>query len=371
LSSFSEWPRWNLRRKGFLVVCLPIAFQIALIVGLLYIGSMYDRDQVIERESKDAIAYIYHLVGIGTEVQSRIRGYAASGNPALAGPVDRLIAEFPIDLQNLNSIVIRTPAPDDDRLFADFNAASNDLLTYYGGALKDLRAGKRQAVLANMYAGIGQRLMERFDASSDRFLATERILDARRSAATANARTRIDVALIGGGALSIAVAAIVTVLFTQDIGRRVRVVADNMDRLERNEPLMETLSGGDEIAALDRRFHDMATALKESDEQWKRAEENLRRFSRSRSRCSASPATTATSRCSIRRGRKSSVIRFRISIPSRSSNSSIRRTASGRRPNRKASPADTRASASRIDTCTPTARIAGCCGTRGLFRKGN
>ncbi|HLJ75422.1 MAG TPA: ATP-binding protein [Thermoanaerobaculia bacterium] len=274
----SEWPRWNLQQKGFLVVCVPIAFQIALIAGLLYVQSRYQRDEVLQREGKEVITYTYRLVAIGTEIQSRVRGYAATQNPALAAPADPLIAEFPIDLQNLDAIILRTPSIADDRLVADLDGTSRDFLAYYAGALNDMRAGKRQSVLAEMSKGIGQRLMDRFAAAVDHLLATEGVLDAKRSAATARARTRIDVALVGGGALSIAVAALLTVLFTQNIAGRVRIVSTNMDRLERNEPLAETVGGSDEIAALDRRFHDMAAALKESDEQWKRAEDNLRRF---------------------------------------------------------------------------------------------
>ncbi|HJT18032.1 MAG TPA: ATP-binding protein [Thermoanaerobaculia bacterium] len=274
----AEWPRWNLRRKGLVVVSVSVLFQIALIVCLLYAKSAYDRDELLQREGKEAIAYTYHLVAMGTELQSRIRGYAATENAALAAPADRLIAEFPIDLQNLNGVVIRTPAADDDRVFADLNTASNDLLAYYAAALKDLRAGKRDTVLAHMAAGVGQRLMDGFSSASDRFLSVETLLDAQRSAATARARNRVEVALIGGGALSVAVTAILMLMFTQSIARRVRVMSENMSRLERNEPLAESMSGHDEITALDHRFHAMATALQEADAQWKRAEDNLRRF---------------------------------------------------------------------------------------------
>jgi PAS domain S-box-containing protein len=112
----------------------------------------------------------------------------------------------------------------------------------------------------------------------DRFLADERLLDAQRERAAVRARSEITIALAAGGVLNIALAGFLAIFFTRSITRRARVVVGNMERVGRNEPLQEPIEGNDEIAALDQRLHEMAAALKEADELWRRAEENLRRF---------------------------------------------------------------------------------------------
>jgi signal transduction histidine kinase len=57
------------------------------------------------------------------------------------------------------------------------------------------------------------------------------------------------------------------IFFSRSITQRLRILGDNALRVARKEPLHKPVSGGDEIASLDRIFREMAEALAKSDRQ--------------------------------------------------------------------------------------------------------
>ncbi len=120
--------------------------------------------------------------------------------------------------------------------------------------------------------------MDRFRAAMDGFLAHQFVVNAEREQSAASARQEIAFALAGGGLINVALAFYLAIFFTRSITRRVQVVIANVENVERNLELHEPVGGSDEIAELDRRLHAMGSALREADEQWRRAEDDLRRF---------------------------------------------------------------------------------------------
>jgi signal transduction histidine kinase len=79
--------------------------------------------------------------------------------------------------------------------------------------------------------------------------------------ARAAVKTQIAVAVI----LNIAGALILMLFFTRAIVRRLEVISENSLRLTRREPLLEPLSGMDEISQLDQTLHSVAGKLSEME----------------------------------------------------------------------------------------------------------
>ncbi|CAN5202083.1 cell wall metabolism sensor histidine kinase WalK [soil metagenome] len=77
-------------------------------------------------------------------------------------------------------------------------------------------------------------------------------------------REQVQFVLIGGGFLNIILSLILGVILTRSIANRLKIMNDNSYRLASDMPLNELVSGNDEIAQLDRVFHNMAAALKEA-----------------------------------------------------------------------------------------------------------
>jgi len=77
-------------------------------------------------------------------------------------------------------------------------------------------------------------------------------------------RQKIQQALLLGGGTNVLLALSLAIYLTKSITGRLKLLGDNAYRLASGRPLNPTLSGRDEIAAVDQAFHKMADELKEA-----------------------------------------------------------------------------------------------------------
>src|SRR4030095_10131337 len=80
-------------------------------------------------------------------------------------------------------------------------------------------------------------------------------------AAQARNRQHIQAVIFGGMLLTVVLAFYLTSLFGKGIINRLQVLMDNTERLAKQLPLSAPMEGSDEIASLDRVFHQMADEL--------------------------------------------------------------------------------------------------------------
>lgn len=89
-------------------------------------------------------------------------------------------------------------------------------------------------------------------------------LAAEGPAKEARARTLVQYTIAFGVAANIIVAIFIANLFTRNVGKRMKRVAENISRVPKGIPLNMPLQGTDEIAQLDKFFHSMVDELEES-----------------------------------------------------------------------------------------------------------
>jgi signal transduction histidine kinase len=94
----------------------------------------------------------------------------------------------------------------------------------------------------------------------------ERRVENEAPLAEARSREMVMLWIAGGVALDIAVAVGLALFFNNQLLNRLIVMIENTRRLAKNAPLLPRTTGGDEIAHLDKVFHEMAQALHEASE---------------------------------------------------------------------------------------------------------
>lgn len=97
------------------------------------------------------------------------------------------------------------------------------------------------------------------------FLRTQRKVETESPAIQERNRTLIEAVLLFGVMLNIALCIILSVYFSRHIVGRLLLMNENVRRIAKQQPLLEVVSGADEIAQLDAAFHDMANQLQEVD----------------------------------------------------------------------------------------------------------
>jgi signal transduction histidine kinase len=97
------------------------------------------------------------------------------------------------------------------------------------------------------------------------FLATAKMVEIESPQAQQRNRSLIENFLFAGIAFNIALAVALALWFSRDIASRLKVINENTLQLAKGKPLNPLVPGIDEIANVDKVFHEMADKLKEAD----------------------------------------------------------------------------------------------------------
>src|SRR5262245_55435427 len=95
----------TLSRKGLLLVALPLFVQFALVLAVKALESQYDADAHWQIHTQDVVAQANRVLRLVVEAESSIRGYALTGDRALARPYERAAREVPAAVAGLASLV--------------------------------------------------------------------------------------------------------------------------------------------------------------------------------------------------------------------------------------------------------------------------
>ncbi|HYU26547.1 MAG TPA: ATP-binding protein, partial [Thermoanaerobaculia bacterium] len=186
-------------------------------------------------------------------------------------PYERAAGEVPVEIAHLKLL-----APEQSKSVEQWAARS---LAYEREAIAMLHRGERDAVLASIARQDGKRIMDAFRAAVGHFLDAQREVASQRSEESDRAAKRLAVTTAAGTVGVIALTVTLGLLFTRDVTRRLSIVQDNTLRLERGEPLHPPVGRDDEIAAVDRSFHEMAAALERGRAELEASNRELEAFS--------------------------------------------------------------------------------------------
>src|SRR6266550_1765116 len=152
----------SLSRKALLIICVPVGFQIILLIALFGIERAHDRDRDANRQSKDVIASGYRLLGLLVDAETAVRGYALTENPSFTEPYDRAILEVPKETAHLRQLAALTSGTDDDREVAELEKLAAPVLAFERSSIDAVRGGHRAETVATISQQVGKRLMDRF-----------------------------------------------------------------------------------------------------------------------------------------------------------------------------------------------------------------
>jgi PAS domain S-box-containing protein len=110
-----------------------------------------------------------------------------------------------------------------------------------------------------------QKHMENLVQDLIEFLNTEKKIESASPAYIKMQRTRTAWLLGGGVTLNILAAVLLALAYVRGITSRLDVVVENSQRLKQRKPLRAPMIGSDEIAQLDRAFHEMSHSLREQE----------------------------------------------------------------------------------------------------------
>ncbi|MBS1990608.1 MAG: PAS domain-containing protein [Cyanobacteria bacterium SZAS LIN-3] len=252
----------SLRTKIFILISVPLVLQLALIAAVAYLQNQAEEEarkaEVARRISDEVLELTRDILSVKSNFGTPDSVHL---NPVMGSKYQTLTESIEAHFNQLRRLTRENPEQ-----LRSLNRAINNM--YEGEreltiARSEYRQAKRSgsANLTPAWAKLNASTM----ALSRELLS---LGDAGKALAQASPerqrkfREDVQTLLIAGGCANIALSLLLGLLLARSIVNRLNVINDNSYRLASNRPLNEPLSGGDEIARVDKIFHQMASDMK-------------------------------------------------------------------------------------------------------------
>lgn len=251
--------RFSILKKGLLLIAVPLGFQIGFI-GLVAVMRMEATSAERWRlHTQAVIAQSQTLRARMLTAHGSVQGFTITQDPSFGVQSDAEIGAVGVEAARLLGMV------DDNSgqkaIARRIEAEVKGFAGFLDEAVKLLRAGQVDGVVAANRRRTAQSMLDRINRDLGAFLDEENRLDLQRRDRVAQAWRRFDLLLTTGTVASVLCTVLFARLFSRNISGRISVLASNVQRLAEGKELAPNLRGVDEIARLDRVFHEMATTL--------------------------------------------------------------------------------------------------------------
>jgi signal transduction histidine kinase len=251
----------TIARKGLLVLLLPLLYQ-ALLLGVLL---RRQREQIAAQEwvvhTKDVLAVIDQVQLSMQTLQGALRGYAITGLSDFETEAATALRELPEEISALRLLTISSE--EQRQHVAALEKLVDARVAWHHEVMGIVKSGDHPAAMQRMRQLQGKRLMDALHDQVERLRATTERLDQIRLDELRRSTSFQNKLLVGGLAMNVAVGLGAAVFVSHNYTRRIDVLTENARRFARGEKLLPQGHGHDEIADLDRTFHEMALGLSE------------------------------------------------------------------------------------------------------------
>jgi signal transduction histidine kinase len=252
-------------QKGLLLSTVPLLVQLAFLGVLHKLQSDLIAAEDLAVHTKDVIAQAEGTYRRMVEAQNAVRGFVLTAQPVFANTYEKAVHDLGPELDSLENMVQDNSSQQAKVRAIKGNVAK--LLAWLTEQERLVKNGRQTVAAAFLRDPNEQTFLADLRQTVREFLSEEDRLDVARMAALRRTSGWLDWALAGGGVLALFTTGLLVLLFTSGVTRRLAVLRDNARRLSEGKGLAKQLVGTDEIAEVDRAFHDMADALAQKNQE--------------------------------------------------------------------------------------------------------
>lgn len=250
----------RLIQKGFILVAVPLVFEIIFVLSLAWLLNQAENDVKAQIHAKNVIFECAKFSGYMQDAGLQLGSYSITTNPLLRTAYEASLKKVPPTMKNIEELF-----KDEPIAFARFQEIEYhwaQMLEVFNKA-QGLIEGPGQHNAAQIFGGIKslrKQIMDKLETLVRPYRDIEETAPEQR----ANTRHLIEMVLFAGVGLNVLLSIWLVHFFSTRIVKRLKVVSDNSLRLAAGQSLLPPLTGSDEIGSLDSEFHAVAAALKEA-----------------------------------------------------------------------------------------------------------
>lgn len=258
--------------KGLILVSLLLAFELLWFTILWNFLIEAEREAAKASLSRQVISVGDNLTRQLLFVSESLIKYAMSRDPKAGKQFDNMCATIPPALEQFKSL------REDKQQLKEITDIAEKIFELQKSCKPIADAPDDPLAIVRLNRVLRkelQPLVDRFHFSMDALISKHMKLTDIPLEREAQAKEMLKIALVIAVLSNIAVAIGTVFLFSKGISRRLAVLQDNAIRLAASRPLNPPQKGNDDLADLDRVFHQMALALQEASAKEKAVSENL------------------------------------------------------------------------------------------------
>lgn len=251
----------NLSQKALILVALPLAFEILFVSTLAALLLQSRQIEFHQSNAKAAIAAAEDISKLSYDIGTNLMAYNVTKSAFYRERYSWSKQEISNKLHVLTLLTLNDPA-------LSLQVWKMQALSTQAGTLLDsIRASTESGAtpLASLASDNRRSTLMSISSALTRELNdfTHRLQEAENIDPVAQYRSDALIfwCLAGGVLLNILLAFALAMYFNKGTSRRLDLLVDNTKRLSRGDSLNPRMEGSDEIASLDKVFHDMARAL--------------------------------------------------------------------------------------------------------------
>ena len=247
----------KLGHKGLILVMVPLLVQMALLSWLFFLQQQTEREVELEAKGRKVVEHLNNLFAAVTHTVGDMTGYAVTGEKKFLDNQEHSQKTAKEQFEGLQSSLA-----DDQRGLQTVHEMQQlleqgfDDLRY----VKDnVDRGYRTFALLKLMRA--KPYLSRLEAKADVLIEEEQRLYTAHSQASRAARKATEDCILVGVGINLVLALGLVFFFSRGTTSRLNLLMDNTRRLAAHKPLEPIIGGVDEIAELDKVFHEMAGAL--------------------------------------------------------------------------------------------------------------
>lgn len=259
----------KLSQMGLILLAIPAVFEVLFVFVLCLLLQQAELEIKEEAQSKDVIAHAHNLAERITNAAIAIGAYGYSRSDLARRSFETSVAAMKNELKELTAL-LKDDAKQLKRLL-ELTKTVDFTLKQIEEARRCIESRPTLSLLAGD-SGMSENIEKlslqvgKIQKEIDELVSAEQSVARGLPARRARSRRDILLALAAGTVLNIAIAIFLAGLFSRLITERQLILIDNTSRFAKALPLHAPLPGKDEIAQLDKVFHEMVAELENANQ---------------------------------------------------------------------------------------------------------
>jgi PAS domain S-box-containing protein len=251
------------------LVIVPLALQLGLLSWMGNLQSEAEAQLKAAEHSKKIADSINKLNADEFDTVSKM-GHIAQLDSITDAELDGLVTRTESEYRELEELSKGEP-----ELHHSIFAIEQDQLDAFRLA-KQIRATEDPQAKHDLWRQLGHRVQDVMYGRLSRLARRYEALARKNTEAQTETRLQFQRVALLGGAVTMAISALIGFALATSISLRLNRLSDNNIRLATNRPLNKQMSGRDEIAKIDKTFHKMAKALEDATHKERAVIDNAR-----------------------------------------------------------------------------------------------